>query len=169
MRPGRADLERFAAAAGLGPVAFRAALDDRRYRDAVAAEAASAEALGVDGTPTMFINGAPVSGARDAKALERLVDAHLARARELVKAGIAPGDVYATAMAQAAGDERADPSRVPSAAAIRLELRSDDRVRAVAAACRGRDAARAAELAGPLTGDARQRAAQVCAGSGIDL
>ena len=163
----RADLERFAAAAGVELVALRAALDDRRYRDVVAAEAASAEALGVDGTPTMFTNGAPVSGARDAKALERLVEAHLAHARELVKAGIAPGDVYATVMAKAAGDERADPSRVPSA--THIELRSDDRVRAVAAACRGRDAVRAAELAGPLAGDARQRAARACAGSGVDL
>ena len=43
-------------------VKFRAALDDRRYRDVVVAETAAAEALGVDGTPTMFINGAPVIG-----------------------------------------------------------------------------------------------------------
>jgi len=42
-------------------------------------------------------------------------------------------------------------------------------VRAVAAACRLRDAARAAQLAGPLAGDARRRATLVCAGAGIDL
>jgi protein-disulfide isomerase len=165
----RADLERFAQAAGLDLPRFRAALDDRRYHDAVVAEAASAEALGVDGTPTTFINGAPVDGARDAETMDRLVDAHLARARELVKGGIAAGDLYALLMGSAEGDDRADPSRVPSAAAIHIELRSDDRVRAVAAACRRRDAARAAGLAGALVGDARRRAMLVCAGAGIDL
>lgn len=165
----RTDLEQFAAAAGLDLAKFRAALDDRRYRDAVVAELASAAALGVDGTPTMFINGAPVGGARDAPTMERLVEAHLTRARELVKTGIAAGELYALLMSAATGEDRADPSRVPSVAAARLELRSEDRMRAVAAACRRRDAARAAELAGPLAGDARRRARQVCAGAGIDL
>jgi protein-disulfide isomerase len=165
----RDDLERFAGAAGLDLPRFRAALDERRYHDAIVAEAASAEALGVDGTPTTFINGAPVSGARDAETMDRLVDAHLARARELVKGGIAPGDLYALLMSSAQGDDRADPSRVPSAAAIHVELRSEDRVRAVAAACRRHDAARAAQLAGALAGDARRRATLVCAGAGIDL
>jgi protein-disulfide isomerase len=165
----RADLERFAGAAGLDMPAFRAALDERRYHDAIAAEGASAQALGIDGTPTMFINGAPVSGARDAETMDRLVDAHLVRARELVKGGIAPADLYALLMSAAEGDDRADPSRIPSVATIHIELRGDDRARAVAAACRRRDAARAAALAGALAGDARRRAARVCAGAGIDL
>jgi len=165
----RADLERFAEAAGLDLPAFRAALDDRRFRDAVIAEAASAEALGVDGTPTMFVNGAPVSGARDAPTMERLVDAHLARARELVNAGVAPGDVYALVMSSAEGEERADPAGIPSSAAAHVELRDDDRVRAVTAACRRRDAARAAQLAEVLAGELRHRATLVCAGAGIDL
>jgi len=165
----RADLERFAAAAGLDLPAFRAALDDRRYHDAVIAEAASAEALGVDGTPTMFVNGAPVSGARDAPTMERLVEAHLARARDVISAGVAPGDVYALVMTSAEGEERADPAGIPSSAAVHVELREDDRVRAVTAACRRRDAARAARLVDGLAGEPRRRAALVCAGAGIDL
>jgi len=72
----RADLERFATSAGLDMVTFKAALDDRRYRDAVVAESASALALGVDGTPTMFINGQPISGARDFVTMDRIVGAH---------------------------------------------------------------------------------------------
>ena len=72
-------------------------------------------------------------------------------------------------MSSAQGDERADPSQIPSAAALHVELRGDDRSRAVAAACRRRDAARAAELAGALAGDPRKRATLVCAGVGIDL
>jgi protein-disulfide isomerase len=165
----RADLERFAQAAGLDMARFRAALDDRRYRDAVAAEAAAGEALGVDGTPTVFINGAPVIGARDADTMDRLVEIHRTRTREIVAGGVARGDLYALLMSSAEGEDRADPSRIPTPAAIHIELRSDDRVRAVSAACRRRDAARAAQLADGLTGDARRRAAQVCTGAGIDL
>lgn len=165
----RADLERFAAAAGLDLARFSAALDDRRYRDAVVAEVAAAGALGIDGTPMMFINGIAVSGARDAMTMDRLIDAHLARTRELVASGVAPGDLYALLMSAAQGEDRGDPSRIPSAAAIHVELRGEDRVRAVAAACRRHDAARAAELAGPLSGDPKRRASLVCAGVGIDL
>jgi hypothetical protein len=165
----RADLERFAEAAGLDMARFRAALDERRYHDAIVAEAASAEALGVDGTPMAFINGAPVGGAQDAATMDRLVDAHLARSRELVKRGIAAADLYALLMSSAEGEDRADPSQIPSATTLHFELRGDDRARAVAAACRRRDAARAAKLAGALAGDPRKRATLVCAGVGIDL
>jgi protein-disulfide isomerase len=168
-RLARADLERFAGAAGLDLPRFRAALDDRRYRDAVVAEGASAEALGIDSTPTMFINGAPVIGARDFATIERFVDLHLTRSRELEQSGIARGDLYALLMSAAHGDERADPSRIPWPAVQRIELRSEDRMRAVAAACRRHDATRAVELAAALDGPARRRAAWVCAGAGIDL
>ena len=166
---GRADLERFAAAAGLDLPRFRTALDEHRYRDAVIAELGAAEALGIDGTPTMFINGTPVGGARDAEFMDRLIEAHIARSRDLVKAGVARADLYAVLMSMANGDDRADPSRVPSLVDHRVELRAEDRMRAVAAACRRRDLPRATELAGKLTGDARRRAALVCAGVGIDL
>jgi hypothetical protein len=87
----------------------------------------------------------------------------------MLSAGVAPADLYAVVMSTAEGDDRADPSRVPTAAAARVELRSDDRARAVAAACRQRDAARARQLAHVLAGHARQRALLVCAGLGIDL
>jgi len=165
----RADLERFAAAAGLDLARFRAALDDHRFRDAVVAETAAGEALGVDGTPTMFVNGMPVGGARDAQTMERLVDAHLARSQGMLRAGVARADLYAVLMTLATGADLADPSRIPSIVDHHVELRGDDRMRAVAAACRRHDAARVAELAGKLAGDPRRRAALVCAGAGIDL
>jgi protein-disulfide isomerase len=165
----RADLELFAKDAGLDLVKFRAALDERRYHDAVIAELASAEAIGVDGTPTMFINGAPVGTALGFESMEPLIKAHLARASELVASGVPRGDLYALLMSAAEGEDRADPSRIPSAAAIRIELRGEDRMRAVAAACRRRDAARATQLAAGLAGSARQRALRVCSAAGIDL
>ena len=50
-----------------------------------------------------------------------------------------------------------------------VELRGEDRMRTVAAACRRHDAVRVAEIAGKLAGDPRRRATRVCAGAGIDL
>jgi len=165
----RADLDGFAVAAGLDLAAFKAALDSRRYRDLVIQEAGTALALGVDGTPTMFVNGQPVVGSRDFDTMDKIVAAHLSRAKQAITAGIAPGDLYALMMSDARGSERADPSRVPNPAAAQVALRSDDRVRAVTAACRRRDPKRAAELAAGLAAEPKRRAMLVCAASGIDL
>lgn len=165
----RADLEQFAEAAGLDLPRFRAALDDRRHRDAVFAESAAAEAIGVDGTPTVFINGQPISGTRDRAAMEKIVESHLARAKEVVAKGVAARDFYALLMSGAGGEDRADPSGIPELTGMRVTLRADDLSRAVAAACRRRDPARAQQLAAGLAGDARQRAQLVCAAAGIDL
>ncbi len=165
----RSDLERFGVAAGLDMAKLRAALDDRRYRDAVVAEGASATALGVDGTPTLFVNGQPISGARDFATMERIVDAHLQRGRAAVAAGIPARDLYGLLMSDAIGVERADPSRFPETSGIKIAMRADDRSRAVTAACRRRDGARAISLASGLVADARRRAAAVCFAAGIDL
>lgn len=165
----RTDLEGFAQTIGLDMVRFRAALDDRRYHDAVVAEGAAGEALGVDGTPTLFINGTPVVGMRDIATFDKLVDIHLDIARTAIARGLPPTDVYALVMSMARGDERADPSTIPSSRAIHIEMRPDDRGRAVAAACRRHDRARALQLAAPLAGEPKQRAAAVCTGEGIDL
>ncbi|MBS1119315.1 MAG: DSBA-like thioredoxin protein [Deltaproteobacteria bacterium] len=165
----RADLEQDAQALGLDLARFRAALDDRRFRDVVVAETAAAEALGVDGTPTMFINGQPVVGSRDEAELAKIIDLHLAHARTAVKGGIAPRDLYALFMSSAIGVDRADPSTIPDPSAAHIAPRVEDLSRAVAAACRRRDGARANELATGLIGDARRRAMLVCAAGGIDL
>ncbi len=165
----RPDLARYAREVGMDVPALEAALDDRRYRDLVASESADAEALGVDGTPTMFINGTPVSGSKDADTLDKIIDVQLALAKAAVTSGIAASDVYALFMSNAIGSERADPSRVPVTGAIKLAPRADDHGRAVAAACRRRDRARALELATGLAGAARGHAALVCSASGIDL
>jgi protein-disulfide isomerase len=165
----RSDLESYAKAAGLDMPRFRAALDTRRFHDAVIAETAAAEALGVDGTPTMFINGVPIAGARDEATMDRLIDAHLQQARTAVAHGLAKGDLYSVLMTMASGEDRADPSTIPEASQAHLELRGDDRSRAVAAACRRHDGARAAKLANTLGGDQKRRAESVCAGEGVDL
>ncbi|MFT3698396.1 MAG: thioredoxin domain-containing protein [Kofleriaceae bacterium] len=166
----RPDLEAFAKTAGLDLVKFRAALDDRRYHDVVVQETAAAEALGVDGTPTMFLNGQPISGALDQDRLEKIVNAVLVNAKTAVAHGIPASDVYALVMSAADGDDRADPSAVPDAAASgHLEMRSDDRVRAVGAACRRHDGKRAKGLSEKLSGEAKKRAVDVCSVQGVDL
>jgi hypothetical protein len=135
----------------------------------VIAEGAAAEALGVDGTPTLFVNGHPASGLKDEATLDRIVDAELARAKSATDHGVPRGDVYALLMTMAEGDDRADPSAVPESRLAHVELRAEDRGRAVAAACRRRDAARAQKLAATLAGEPRRVATLVCAGEGIDL
>ena len=165
----RADLERFAQTAGLDMPKFRAALDDRRHHDAVIAEGAAALALGIDGTPTTFINGKPLVGSKSFETVKQLVDEQLAQARSVVRGGIAPKDYYAVVMSGAVGADRADPASIPDLGGMRVALRADDRSRAVAAACRRRDGTRARELAAGLTGAPRRRAVLVCAARGIDL
>lgn len=168
----RPDLDGFAKAAGLDMQKFGAALDDRRYHDAIVQETAAAEALGVDGTPTMFLNGQPISGALDQDHLEKILNAVLANAKTAVGHGIPALDLYAMVMIGAVGEERADPSTVPDASASiggHLEMRSDDRVRAVGAACRRHDGKRAAGLSEKLSDVAKKRAADVCSEQGIDL
>jgi protein-disulfide isomerase len=164
----RADLDRYAEAAGLDVAKFRAALDDHRYRELVVAEGASALALGVDGTPTMFVQGRPIIGAKDFATMDALVGSLVERARA-ISSSVPRGDLYALMMAEAQGSERADPSRVPVPSGLRLALRPADRVRAVISACRAHDPARATALAGDLAGPARRRLQQVCAAAGVDL
>jgi protein-disulfide isomerase len=165
----RDELEGYAKAIGLDLPRFRVALDTRRFHDAVIAETAAAEALGVDGTPTLFINGQPISGMRDEATLERIIDAHLVQAKAAIARGLPIADLYPVLMGMATGDDRADPSTIPDASVGHLELRAEDRGRAVAAACRRHDSARAARLAGMLNGDPKRRALAVCTGEGVDL
>jgi protein-disulfide isomerase len=165
----RADLESFAQAIHLDMAKFRAALDTRRYHDAVMAEYAAAESFGVDGTPTLFINGQPIVGARKPQDMDRIVEAALASAKNAVDKGVAKADLYPLVMSMAIGDDVADPSAVPTSHVVHIEMRALDRVRAVAAACRRHDASRATTLAAPLAGELRHEAQDVCAGEGVDL
>jgi len=165
----RADLDSFAKASGVDMPTFDKALDTRRYHDVVLGEYAAAEAFGVDGTPTLFINGQPIVGARDEAVLEKIIDAHVAHANDAIAHGVARGELYAVIMSMATGSELGDPSSVPTSTQVKIEMRADDRERAVTAACRRHDAARAKSLATGLAKDLEQRAAAVCTGEGVDL
>jgi protein-disulfide isomerase len=165
----RAGLEAAAKQVGLDLAAFRAALDDRRYHEVVAAEAAAGSVLGVSGTPAMFINGAPVEGAVGYDTLSAMVDAHRQVAGGLVARGIERRDVYGMVMLSPEARDRADPSRIPRPGEVVLELAPVEREAAAIAACRGRDAARALGFAAKLTGAKRAVVDTTCASIGIDL
>lgn len=92
----RPALERLAGDLGLDRRRFAAALDRRRFELEVSRDAAEAARLGVRGTPTFFVNGAPLVGARPEAEVRALIDRKLAEARALVKRGVAPARIYQT-------------------------------------------------------------------------
>lgn len=165
----RADLESFAQTIGLDMAKFKAALDERRYHNAIVAEAAAAAAIGVTGTPTLFINGQPLVGSRDTATMDKIIEAHLTGARAMISRGMAKRELYPMYMSAAHGNDRADPSAIPASQEVHIEMRAVDRVRSVIAACRRHDVARATAMSSSLDGEAKRRAATVCAGEGVDL
>ncbi|MGQ0505575.1 MAG: DsbA family protein [Myxococcaceae bacterium] len=77
----RASLENHARKVGLNVSKFKAALDSHRFEAAVSADMQEASRVGVNGTPTFFINGRRLVGAQPTSAFKTLID------QELVKAG----------------------------------------------------------------------------------
>ena len=70
-------LVEYAAGAGLDAEIFKACLSSPDAQKAVDANHADGVALGVDSTPTIFLNGRPIAGG-DAPTLTRLIDFALA-------------------------------------------------------------------------------------------
>ncbi len=77
----RTGLEEDARAVGLDVRRFATCLDSRRYQTAVLRGIAAGTHLGVDSTPTAFINGRRLAGARPYETFARVIDDELARAR----------------------------------------------------------------------------------------
>jgi protein-disulfide isomerase len=75
----RASLERHAEDIGLDMTRFRAAMDSGRIEAQVAADSAEASRLGVAGTPTFFVNGRRVIGARPLADFRSTIDEALER------------------------------------------------------------------------------------------
>jgi protein-disulfide isomerase len=73
----RPALEQYAKEIGLDMSAFKKALDDKTYEPAVAAEQKLGEEVAVDGTPTMFLNGARVGNPTDLAEISKEIDAAL--------------------------------------------------------------------------------------------
>jgi protein-disulfide isomerase len=76
---GRGELEAHASRAGVDGPALRRALEAKTYAARVEEDVAEARARGISGTPTFFVNGAPLVGARPLEDFVAAVDAALAR------------------------------------------------------------------------------------------
>ena len=63
-------------------------------RQSLAADKSQAQALNLIGRPVFFINGRPLTGSQPEASFRTLIDAELAAAREQVKAGVKPEQVY---------------------------------------------------------------------------
>ncbi|HEY0095462.1 MAG TPA: thioredoxin domain-containing protein, partial [Archangium sp.] len=73
----RASLEKYAQELGLNMGQFKAALDSGKFDAQVTADMNEATRVGVNGTPTFFINGRSVVGAQPVEAFKRIIDEEL--------------------------------------------------------------------------------------------
>jgi len=74
---GRDSLEKYAAEVGLDMAAFKKALDEGTYKEAVDKDVELGNKVAVSGTPTLFINGARATNAMDINAVSAQIDAGL--------------------------------------------------------------------------------------------
>jgi protein-disulfide isomerase len=77
------------------PEALRAGLRSHAWAAKVDADLAEARELAVTGTPTFFVNGIAVVGARGFDAFQTIIDAQTTAARAKITSGTAPDRVYA--------------------------------------------------------------------------
>ena len=75
---GRPDLDGYASMLRLDMATFDRALDQGSFKNAVAADLAQGESVGVNGTPTLFVNGLEVYGTPSYATLKRVIDKQLA-------------------------------------------------------------------------------------------
>lgn len=75
------NLKRYAAELGLDQAAFNEALDNATYRPVILAEYREAQALGLRGVPSFFINGEKLERVPTVEVLGDLIDQELEAAR----------------------------------------------------------------------------------------
>ncbi|MCL4535769.1 MAG: DsbA family protein [Bacteroidetes bacterium] len=73
------NLKQFAAELGLNQQAFNAALDQRTYQAAVLKQKSQGEALGVNATPTFFVDGQKVQGVPSLDAWQQIINQELSK------------------------------------------------------------------------------------------
>jgi protein-disulfide isomerase len=69
-----ADLKKWARDIGLDAAAFNGCVDSQKYKDEVAKDKADGDAVGIQGTPTFFINGHVIGGAQPYPVFKTLID-----------------------------------------------------------------------------------------------
>jgi len=130
----RAALEKAGQEVGLSAAAVRTALDEPRHLDRIQRDQNLVSSLGASGTPSFFVNGRKFVGAQPFEAFKAVIDEELAKARTLVRSGVAPADVYARTTEKGATAAVAAAAAPAPAPAARVALRTDDPVRGPQAA-----------------------------------
>jgi protein-disulfide isomerase len=90
----RSDLLDYARRAGLDAARVASAIDADLHAARLAEDEALTKRVGVRGTPTFFVNGRRLVGARPADAFKPLIDEELKKALALVKSGVPAARVY---------------------------------------------------------------------------
>ena len=73
------NLKKFAADMGLNTTQFNSCVDSDKYAKDASQDLADGQKAGVNGTPTVFINGVPVVGAQPYAAFKSAIDAALSK------------------------------------------------------------------------------------------
>jgi len=79
----RPSIEKYAQELGLDLGKFKASLDSNKFEEYIAKDSAQGTQLGASGTPTFFINGRQLVGAKPPEVFRRIID------EELKKSGVA--------------------------------------------------------------------------------
>ena len=77
----RPALEKYAQELGLNMAKFKSDLDASKYKSTIEAETKEGSAVGVSGTPAVFINGRKIAGAYPFETFKKIVDEELAKAK----------------------------------------------------------------------------------------
>jgi protein-disulfide isomerase len=75
----RPSLEKYAQELGLDMAKFKADLDSNKYKSTIEAETKEGSAVGVQGTPAVFINGRKIAGAYPWDTFKKIADEELAK------------------------------------------------------------------------------------------
>lgn len=130
------DLERIAKESGLNAKTAMAAVASHKHRQRIEADQDLADDLEANGTPSFFINGRRLTGARPIDQFEAIINEELSRADDLVKKGTPATKVYETLQKQAIAPKapptvtigapgKDSPSKGPDNAKVTIQVFSD--------------------------------------------
>jgi len=75
----RAALDKYAQEVGLNMAKYKADMDASKYKQTIESETKEGQAVGVNGTPAVFINGRKISGAYPFETFKKIADEELAK------------------------------------------------------------------------------------------
>ena len=75
----KANLEKYAQDVGLNMAKYKADTEASKFKSTIEAETKEGQAVGVNGTPAVFINGRKISGAYPFETFKKIADEELAK------------------------------------------------------------------------------------------